>query len=611
MKHMFFAGLKRICVVLTILIGVVACGGGTSSTALKLDESEYNAGLLQSIPYDVTRKAIRLFPKSLDQSEWQVLREWPRGEIRIAFRSNPNQTWRQLHFPSGATALLRQIVESSDSLYLFTYDFEKNVPSGRGLLGVGTDLWRVDRVNSQVTLVAQGLQLGGIDNLLTARAKAGNIDVCTINKCLRIGLEGEVREWALGVPQGYELVELEFTGADAYALVRQTDDGITGISDFSKPTYAVATLRYSGSTEKSTFLTVPADCLPFRISWVDGQPNWSCAKKSAEMAEVLLSDLRRIPNNGLGDIGLPNSEGRIAWGLAYHLNALVHLTDSTAPKLAYAADWSHERAVLRGALDLVARQDSATEIGHAARRYSQDRSPLLFALHLGRIAQLLSAAEGAGFGSVEITRALNVLRGQLLSLEGTVEVRIQEGSYSTLGYRKGSAFWADGSNVPFNYVSGYVHGLLASGACATVQDSCAEELMRPVIEVENLAKQDLWQYWWGRGRSGWSETDGVSINTPAYSGYSGLAHITYRSMDAMAVLRMASVTPSVVDAGVIQNIRRLVGKGYLLPFVNQELVRVGGTQILESNVAMRYARSAASWELQAQIFALESLIDKN
>jgi hypothetical protein len=606
---MHYEIFKKI-ITLIAIIGIVGCGGNSSKSTLKDVETDNKKEILQNFPNDVTRQAIRLYSNSSNQSEWQVLREWPRGEIRIAVTTDKGQSWRELNFPGGSTVLLSQVVESVDALYLFTYDVQKNIPSGRSLRGVseGIDLWRVDLLNSRISLIVQGLQLGGIDNLLTARIKEKAIDVCSINKCLNISLEGNVREWATGVPAGYELVELRFADIDAYALVRRTDEVTTGISDYNKPSYAVAILRFSNTHEKTTFNIVESNCLTFRLRWSDGTPNWSCAKTDDEIGELLLSDLQRIPHNGIGDIGLNNSEGRIAWGLTYQLNALLQLTDSNVSRLTAAADWTHAKEKLRGALDLVARQDSATEHGHSARRYSLDRSPQLFALHLGRIAHLLSEAEEAGFRSPEITRSLNIIKKQLGSLEDTVEVTVQEGKYATLGYRKGSAFWADGSNVPYNYISGYVLGLLSSGAGENDSVSRAKELMQPILEIENLAVQNLWKYWWGKGRYGWSNTDDVSINTPVYGGQTGTAHITYRSMDAMAILRLASVDPLSVDAAVIQNIRRLVANGYLLPFVNQELVRIGRAEKININVALRFARSAAPWELQAQIFALEALM---
>jgi hypothetical protein len=595
---------------LAALIGVASCGGSSSNIVQNQSELGKAPELLQKIPYDETRKAILLFKKTINLSEWQVLREWPNGEIRFAVRSDPNQPWRDLKFLDAATVHLSQVVDSFEAIYLFTYDVEKNSPSGRSIMGVkeGIDLWRLDLTNSKINLVAEGLELGGIDNLLTARAKSGKIDVCTINKCLNISDEGEVREWTTKVTEGYELVEVNFIDDDAYALIRRVDNRVTGNPDYTKSIYAAETLIYPGSNQKTIFRTVPNDCLPFRLRWEDRQPNWSCAKNAQEMAEVVKHDLKRIPHNGIGEIGLNNSEGRIAWGLVYHLNAISHLTTRFLPKLSLASDWSDEYSKLRGALDLVARQDSATDLGYGSRRYSLNRTPLLFALHLGRIAHLLSTANEAGFGSSETKKTHNELIKKLKQLEGTVEVPIIDGSYATLGYRKSADFWADGSNVPYNYISGYVHGLLTSSAIESELNLRAKELMRPILELENLEKEDSWQYWWGRGKNGWTESEGVSSNTLSYSGYTGIAHISYRSMDAMAVIRLASVDSLFVDTSVIKNIRRLVGKGYLLPFVNQELARLGEVQKIESNVAIRFGRSSTSSELHAQIFAIESLL---
>jgi opacity protein-like surface antigen len=338
-----------------------------------------------------------------------------------------------------------------------------------------------------------------------------------------------------------------------------------------------------------------------------GSAAWSCAVTPAELAEVLHHDLARQAHDGLGDIGLPNAEGRIAWSLAYTLSVLVHLDSRHAPRLTAAADFSTRRQHLSEALSLVARQGSATPEGHAARRYSLDRSPLLFALHLGRIAHLLAAGQAAGFGSSEVSAALADLHWQLVVLGGTAEGPLQQGPYQTLGYRRGIAFWADGANVPYNYVSGYVLGLLASAPQPVDQAARASALLEPLRALENLDTQAVWHYWWGLGRSGWTESDGVSDNTPAYAGQGGLAHITYRSMDAMAVLRLAAVAPSAVDPKTIDNLGTLVAAGQLLPFVNQELVRMGRAVALRPAVARRLSRSATAWETQGQVFALEAL----
>lgn len=50
---------------------------------LKNSDDVERTSQLKKIPITVDRNAIRLYPKMLTASNWQVLREWPNGEIRI------------------------------------------------------------------------------------------------------------------------------------------------------------------------------------------------------------------------------------------------------------------------------------------------------------------------------------------------------------------------------------------------------------------------------------------------------------------------------------------------------------------------------------------------
>ncbi|MFO1269634.1 MAG: hypothetical protein U1F25_19850, partial [Rubrivivax sp.] len=111
----------------------------------------------------------------------------------------------------------------------------------------------------------------------------------------------------------------------------------------------------------------------------------------------------------------------------------------------------------------------------------------------------------------------------------------------------------------------------------------------------------------GPAFDGWSGGAGVSVNTPAYPGYRDRAHISYRSLDAIALLRLAALSPAAVPAEVVANIRRLVAQGSLLPWVGSELARAGMPVALDEAVAYRHARSAGAWEIEAQVWALERL----
>lgn len=582
-----------------LLAALSACGGGGGEATTP---EAAPAPLLVPLPDEGARSGVVLHPGAGQASSWRVQREWPAGQLRIYRRSG--DAWVERPFAAGAHSLAVQILESGDTLYVFGYDTESNLPSGRDPTRVreGIDVWRFGAAEAATpTLLASGLSLGGLDNLVYARERAGALDACAIDRCVHLPAAGVPAAWNTAALAGYEIVELRFAEEEAHAIVRPLDDHETGNRATGMPPYAIARLR----TEGASLQALPADCVPFALRAEAGAPAWSCAASSADFAEILRHDIARQPHHGVGDAGLPNTEGRIAWSQVYSLSAALHLDPAHLPRLAGARDWSAERAQMRQALALIARHQA--ESGYAARRYSLDRSPVLFALHLGRIAHLLATAQEQGAGSPETAAALAALRAALVALDGTAEAPIVEAGYATLGYRRGIPFWADGANVPHNYVSGYVLGLLASADVPSAQAARAAALLRPLQVVESIGSESIWHYWWGRGRDGWQAGDAVSVNTPTYAGQPGWAHITYRSMDAMAVLRLASVAPAEVGPATAQHLRALVANGELLPFVNQELVRLGLPAALDAAVARRHARSAAPWELQSQVWALEAL----
>jgi hypothetical protein len=133
----------------------------------------------------------------------------------------------------------------------------------------------------------------------------------------------------------------------------------------------------------------------------------------------------------------------------------------------------------------------------------------------------------------------------------------------------------------------------------------AQALMQPLLELEPLSSATVWSYWWGLGTTGWTSSQAVSVNTPDYPGSSGIAHITYRSMDAAALLALDRKRPGSLTSATIENFRALTARGQLLPSVNEEFQRRGETVNLDARVAMRFVRSAAPWEIQSQVWALE------
>lgn len=543
---------------------------------------------------------------------WRLLRRIPSGYLDV-YRAEEG-SWRRLELPLEWRRNTHPMLamESPQGLLVVGYDVIANLPSGRrpGAVREGFDLYLLDSASKgQPQRLAENLQMGGIDTLLYGAVRGKQIDLCGGNLCLTIDLALDARRrvvhWSLEALAQYDLVELAFRGQSALALMRkktiETQDLHSPIP--SEP-FQLAVLSPTGAV----FQALPVkEGTPWGVEWQGGSGGIRIARRAADYGALLRYDLARMPFAGAMDFGANNQEGRVAWSQAYYLQGLVSLLREHP-----AADTALREAVQ---IRLVAEAESTARLasnvypGLAARRYSIDREPLLFALHLGRVAHLLSNMRAVGLSSPALKQASSVLQQQLLTLDETVERQVSlsaagKKNLPTLAYRSGLPFWADGANVPHNYVSGYLSGLLSNAGTDGIQR--ARQLARFILVTEFSGKLPVsWRYWAATGDAGWQERDGISLNTPAWGGNRGaLAHITYRSMDAVSLAQLQRLAPDVVPRKLIEHFGELAARGWLLPFVNEELRIQGRARQLDAEVRRYYSRSAAAWELQAQVAAL-------
>lgn len=597
---------------MVLLLGLLsACGGGSGAVGGPIvNPNVLSAGLVALPGGDGGRAAVRLFPSDGETSRWCVYRAWPDETIHVFDNCNAGAP-QAVEFPRGheGELLLFKVLPASDRLYLFTYDARRNVPSGRipGVLIDGVDIWEL---GGAPRLVAETMPLGGFDNLIHAVAQPGGLNVCAIQRCFSVVAGSPPQEWQLAGLGERHFVDLVLHGDSVDALVRSADNASTGEPPTSSFAYAHARL----SPMAASVEPISADCVPFRFSAPAGMVSWRCADTPADFAEILRTDLARMPHGGLIDLGASNEEGRIAWNQVYYLNGLMQLAGGSLPALSAAADWSPLKQRIRAEVQLLALRGVSSDSGYQARRYSLRRTPLVVALHLGRIATTLERAARTGHDSPEAASTRNRLWSQLWELRGTLEQlgqAVDAGqSFVTLKQRRSADFWCDGTTAPFNYLSAYVHGLLALRPADAAALDRAALLMQPILRLEGLESASSWRYWWAEGRDGWAASDGVSINTPAYAGYPSLAHISYRTMDAAALLRLHALHPDAVSMQVVVQLRQLLARGALLPALMEEFADRGEAVLLDPAVARRFARSAGPWELQSQVWALEQLASK-
>lgn len=596
------------CGVLLILLG--GCGGGGSG-----DETvEPDDGLI-SVPGGTPgARGVKLAVAGDEPARWCVYRTWPQERLHFMVdcdRAEP----RRLRFDRADAGELLLLASRSigTQMVAAVYDARRNIPSGRvpGVLDDGVDLIRFDAASPDREPESLGarLPLGGFDNHLFIGRSGSRVLVCALRTCHALSPGGPAETWPSTVLSGYELVEVQFDDGGAQALVRREMDGYSGWPPGTGPAYAVARLTSGGAT----ITPISEDCLPWDLRVGPLGPQWRCVRSQADAAELMAFDLRRMPHGGLMDYGASNLEGRIAWSQAYYLPTLARWAEGSWPQLAAPAQQAEVRARVRHETELLARRHLQAD-GYASRRYSYGRTAVTFALHLGRIARTLSEVSQAGLDSASTGAARERLHEQLLALDTTAETQREvtwRGRTTTaLAYRRGIDFWADGATVPYNYISGYVSGLLAAPRAGTEEQRRSRDFMASLLVHEAPGAGTSWNYWWSNGFDGWPTGDDVSTHTPQYGGSRQLAHITYRTMDAAALLELHQQSPGALPPDLPGRLAALMRQGALLPSLSQQLRQVGLSVRLDPEVAYRFARSTGSWELASQPWALVQWLER-
>ncbi len=550
---------------------------------------------------------------------WQIYRLYPSGTLEVFYRTaqadyerlNLPLEWRRDTYPM-------LIIPAPDRLRIIGYDVVKNVASGRSLVASqrGFDLFEIDpKADRPLQVVASGIDLGGgIDSLVYARLVESTVSICVENTCADIDSRRNVRHWALSAISDYEFVEVAFDRDSAYAILRRKwDDRIHGPLDGAAAELLLARMSQSGVEVEP----IRGAGVPFGLAIKNGKVSWRTAKTREQLQELFLYEVSRMRNRGLIDYGDNNLEGRLAWSQVYYLNGLITAGSSTFDL--FTEDIKEKiRTRVKEETELIAGFAENDDPGYLSKRYSVQREPLLFVLHLGRVSQLLARSRDEGMASSGTSHALERIQAVMWAFEATVE-HMRECDISAVGstpcitlfYRAGQPFWADGANVPFNYISGYTLGLLSTTAAKQSLDR-AHSLLQPFYNTEEIAKlPKTWRYWWGRGRDGWSRINSPSLNTPVWQGDAAgmdLAHITYRSIDAAALLLLHSRTGNTLTSQEVAHFRRLVEQGWLLPQVSEYLEGLGERVIFSEDVAKRNSRSAQAWQIQSQIWALRSVL---
>ncbi|EGR1109819.1 Uncharacterised protein [Vibrio cholerae] len=554
-----------------------------------------------------------------NESNWIVTRNIYNNNIRVNYSFISFDNILPLNLSKDN--ILQDIqIDKNGNLYLILYDAINNTPSGRSLTGVTnhSQIVFVDVHSKSVSILSTSLDLGGIDTALSSSQWGNGIAVCSINRCYSVENDNGVTDWDKSRwknlyifndlnESAIEFVEVSFNNNQKIvsAIMRKTyDSRFNGNLTKDYADYYLVVF----DDERLFHFEKIKDDVPWGLSFNNIVVNYKLVSQAENKIDVFYYDLERLTMGGKLQLAINNMEGRVVWSQLYYLNGI-----QSALSLFSDADYitKYLESQLEYELGFLSKLCISEYPGLKVKRYSVEREPIDIALHLAQVNLFLSKYLNKNNNALHrddinkcIDKNIYKIAGYVSTLEHSTTIKAQGYIITYPSFRKGYPFWADGSNVPYNFSSGISLGLLSANKKHF--DSKANQYLQPLLGEINSMTDDkfAWRYWWGIGNSGWNETQNVSFNTPNYIGNrDGLAHITYLTIDAKAVLSLNKRVE--LDEKIIHRIENMTKKGLLLPSVN-EFYSENKMLTLETIPRLRYSRASAIWELQSQPYALIS-----
>lgn len=429
--------------------------------------------------------------------------------------------------------------------------------------------------------------------------------LCGGETCFTLGKGEPV---AHASPTGHSLLDVASDGHAAYGLYMKTvDDRQASFPGRFSPFY------FTRQLPDGELKPVPASRIPYRFRMADGKPHFD-ALHSANAVDSYLADFQHLPNSGTALMGTSNRDGRQSWGQVYYLNGLLDLVSTKyqpplLPLNAQQRTAIEKRITLE--MQLLDRLLADKEALHS-RRYSIERAPITVSMHLGRALRVMTRYRNEHPAPVPLQH-YGMLKEQARSLAGTVShAQTLPDGRQYLAFPKGVAFWADGVNLPHNMQTGWAEGLVM--AYGEQLPAASQKLVRDIFSIwledeiaPRLGRNDWkWHYWWGLAAKGYRADSGISTHTPEYKGDSSFAHISYRTMDAMAALEAMKVLPDILPPGTKQYLKKGVEAGGLYPFTS-EAFAANDLPCIPPRIARFYARYPSIYEMQNAVWALAAL----
>ncbi|MBL8325298.1 MAG: hypothetical protein JNJ89_10115 [Rubrivivax sp.] len=448
---------------------------------------------------------------------------------------------------------------------------------------------------------------------------------------LRFHADGGGRLWLAGGNQQFEV-------GPSGGVTAQRITGCRHIVESAVTPVGLAHLCVGASTDarlqaNAPLVVAPAGVEPPAIDTGRGVPwnlHWNGSALRIEHAQgvhqlrrLLRRDLAQTAPGGWLEFGINNDEGRIPWSQIYYLNGLLDLLDLARRDAQLLELFGPLLPEVRRRLDLeMAWLDEHVAAGrYRTRAFTVDRSPALFAVQTSRLLLLLHRYRTELPGALDLA-SYGALRSSVQGLHDHIEVLantgeeerwIRPGRYH-LRWPRGSKFVFDGMPVPFNHQNEWAHAVLATAGVGAPPEvtipaiDVIDHFIERIAPEGRLPESGSWDYWWGRAYDGWTVADGYSIHTPSYAGDHIKAWISFRTIDALALVSGTELMGDEMAQRSRASVAQLAARGQLYPFANRPLVDAMAAIHLGHGPAAQYARVSSPWELANAPWSLARLL---
>lgn len=359
-----------------------------------------------------------------------------------------------------------------------------------------------------------------------------------------------------------------------------------------------------------------------KIAEVDGRMAIYAIEGADERLRLLQSDLAALPCGGVGDLGSNNAEGRLPWSAVYYWNGLIDFLTPEYDGAANSEELTGFRAKIEERMDIEMRvldQLLASPRGLTSNRYGRERIDHLCDLHSSRIFEAYQRYEHYAANPYLLqNQDILIELMSLEKLENSADYLVTARRDDPNGLPEGRHYlrctdilMTDGVAAPYNYMSGWVSSVCVAEhfgqEIRDEQDLIVRDFMSILLENPEFLDMDegaAWPYFWGLAYNGYSRDESSSSNISFWPGQKYTADISYRYMDAKAILSMMYQYPDTADREIIDYLRSGIESGVLWPSVNEVFADYGyAPAVPEKDTLLQYCRVRYSYSMQNAAWA--------